>query len=43
MFRYYDRYGLPAGPLALHCLLDREPADLERALSRELRSGPGAA
>lgn len=43
MFRYYDRYGLPAGPLALRCLLDREPADLERVLSRELRSGPGAA
>jgi hypothetical protein len=42
MFGYYDRYGLPAGPLALRCLLDREPADLERVLARELRPDPGA-
>jgi uncharacterized protein YbjT (DUF2867 family) len=36
MFAYYDRHGLPAGPLPLRCLLGREPADLPTVLSREL-------
>jgi uncharacterized protein YbjT (DUF2867 family) len=36
MFDYYDRHGLPAGPLALRALLDREPADVADALEREL-------
>lgn len=36
MFDYYDRYGLPAGPLPLRCLLDREPTDVRTALARDL-------
>lgn len=37
MFAYYDRYGLPAGPLPLRCLLGREPTPLRSTLARELR------
>jgi uncharacterized protein YbjT (DUF2867 family) len=36
MFAYYDRHGLPAGPVPLRALLGREPADLDAALAREL-------
>jgi uncharacterized protein YbjT (DUF2867 family) len=36
MFAYYDRHGLPAGPLPLRALLGREPAGLALTLSREL-------
>ena len=36
MFAYYDRHGLPAGPLPLRCLLDRDPTPLPATLAREL-------
>jgi uncharacterized protein YbjT (DUF2867 family) len=36
MFAYYDRHGLPTGPLALRGLLGREPTDLRTTLAREL-------
>ena len=38
MFTYYDRYGLPAGALALRGVLGRAPHDLVTALRRELTS-----
>lgn len=37
MFAYYDRHGLPTGPVPLRCLLDRDPAPLVSTLARELR------
>ncbi len=36
MFDYYDRHGLPAGPLPLRALLGREPHDVRTALRRDL-------
>lgn len=38
MFAYYDRHGLPAGPLPLQALLGREPTSLAHTLARELRN-----
>ncbi len=36
MFGYYDRYGLPAGPLPLRALLGRDAASLADTLRRHL-------
>ncbi|UPK74014.1 NmrA family NAD(P)-binding protein [Nocardioidaceae bacterium SCSIO 66511] len=36
MFTYYDRYGLPVGPMPLRGLLGREPTALGATLTREL-------
>ncbi len=36
MFGYYDRHGLPAGPLPLRALLGRPPRGLAETLAREL-------
>jgi uncharacterized protein YbjT (DUF2867 family) len=38
MFDYYDRHGLPAGPLPLRALLGRTPTGVRDALARELVS-----
>jgi len=35
MFDYYDRYGLPAGPLPLRALLGRDPASVRAVLERD--------
>jgi uncharacterized protein YbjT (DUF2867 family) len=38
MFGYYDRHGLPTGPLPLRTLLGREPLGVLAVLHRELRA-----
>lgn len=39
MFDYYDRYGLPTGPVPLGALLGRTPAGVRDVLARELVGG----
>ncbi len=43
MFAYYDRHGLPAGPLPLTALLGRTPTSVEATLRRCLTTGTSCA